>query len=154
MISSKTIFQVLHRIQLKLGLVLLLLPVLLSACEVPVFRFALERWENDPFTLLIKHPQELSAEQIKVLTAVRSQFSLIKSQCNLILKSESSPINSFSMELRYPEAVGILRPAWSGELTQENFAKIIDSPLRKDIHQKIIAGASIVWLVLKTEILF
>ena len=150
MISSKITSLLFHSILIKFCLLLLLLPNILSACDVPVFRFALERWVNDPYILLIKHPAELNDNQLEKLTTLRNKYELNKAKCNLVLKIEESTENDFVMELRYPEVTGIIRPAWVGDFNLENFDRIIDSPTRKDIHKKIINGTAIVWIVLKS----
>ena len=38
------------------------------ACQVPVFRYALERWRPDPYEVFVIHDGNLTNEQVKNLT--------------------------------------------------------------------------------------
>ena len=38
-------------------------PAIASACSIPVFRYALERWDSDRFQVIIYHDGALSPEQ-------------------------------------------------------------------------------------------
>ena len=38
-----------------------------EACQVPVFRYALERWQPDPYELVIVHKGSLPKEQAPLL---------------------------------------------------------------------------------------
>ena len=52
----------------------LLSAVGLDACQVPVFRFALERWDADPFTVAVSPPgedAELDAQEQEVVAFLR-----------------------------------------------------------------------------------
>ena len=48
---------------LKAAVVLCLLAVVAEACSVPVFRYALERWQSDPYEVFVFHRGKLTADQ-------------------------------------------------------------------------------------------
>ena len=54
------------------------------------------------------------------------------------------------MILRYPQEVGIERAAWSGRLTAENAAALVDSPVRREIARRILDGDSAIWVLLES----
>src|SRR5947209_2971595 len=59
-----------------LGLVALLAslqPAAAHACNVPVFRYALEKWRPDAYELVIFHDLRLTAEQAAAVEAIRGQ---------------------------------------------------------------------------------
>jgi hypothetical protein len=55
------------------------------ACQVPVFRFALERWEADTYTIVIvlSEQKKLSPTEEKVRTFFQSQGSADTGTANL-----------------------------------------------------------------------
>ena len=48
---------------IRLFLALMLASVVAEACQVPVFRYALERWRPDPYQLVIVHEGNLTSGQ-------------------------------------------------------------------------------------------
>ncbi|MHB9030058.1 MAG: hypothetical protein ACYC9O_14925, partial [Candidatus Latescibacterota bacterium] len=52
--------------------------------------------------------------------------------------------------LRFPEAVRLDRAIWSGALTVANARKLLDSPVRRRIAERIIAGDAAVWVLLES----
>ena len=43
------------------------------ACNVPVFRYALERWEADPYEMVVFHREPLTAEQQALLAEMEKR---------------------------------------------------------------------------------
>lgn len=115
-------------------------------CQVPVFRYALERWEADPYALVIVPAANgLSADEQAVEEFLRdpAQFA------NLEVRVESSLPNDTGqarMDLYYPR-VRQDRPIWSGPATLENARQLLDSPVRREIVKRLLAGQSSVWLL-------
>lgn len=128
-----------------------LFAVSVSACQVPVFRYALERWTPDRFDLVLVSYSELTPEQ----QAAREQLEAAKARCNLQIHSEPGQHWQATFEsvkgddppqllLYYPG--NSTTPFWQGELTADNVARIIDSPLRQTIAEDLLAGISTVWI--------
>jgi hypothetical protein len=139
------------------------------ACQVPVFRYALERWQADDYHAVIIHQGALDEEQKKALEIIEEAGSpLFETGANLALhkldlssgpsvdprwQSESStfkPDDPPRIALYYPTSTGIEEPLWTGDLTIANAKAIIDSPLRQKIKDELLAGTSNVWLLIQS----
>ena len=56
------------------------------------------------------------------------------------------------MELFYPEKIrGLeLKPIWSGAVTMQNARRLVDSPVRRSIVKRLLAGESATWLIVRS----
>ena len=108
------------------------------ACTVPVFRYALDRWQADPFALVI--PQSLAEDQ-----ATNDLLRPIRANSPANLEIVISPDPSITQTgLFFPSGQ---RPAWLGDLTEDALAMLMDSPARKQLREKILSGASTIWIL-------
>ena len=140
-----------------------------SACQVPVFRYALERWKADKYHAVVVHQAPLTAEQNKAVQRLEKAVSpILGDGANLMLHKlnlASSPrvdpmwkaeVSTFKPDdtpriiLYYPTSTKIGEPLWAGNLTVKNVEKIIDSPLRRKIESEILAGTSKVWVLIES----
>ena len=136
---------------------------------MPVFRYALERWQTDEYHAVIIHQGTLDEEQKSALQIIEEAGSpLFETGANLALRkldlsSDPSPDPRWQSEfstfkpddppriaLYYPSSTGIEEPLWTGDLTIANAKAIIDSPLRQKIRNELLAGTSNVWLLLQS----
>jgi hypothetical protein len=145
------------------------LPALLAAfqswaCSVPVFRYALERWETDPYSLLIFHRGELNAEQTELVAALRKWAEQRPVTANVVLETcdlagklapERQAIWDSQTDAQLPWMV-VLYPgwgepivAWAGPLNAANALALVDSPARRQIATRLLKGDSVVWLLLE-----
>ncbi len=133
--------------------------VTLWACQVPVFRYALERWEADAYTVVFRPgiSGELSASEQKAFDYLSRMSTSEDFPANLQVKLAENggdrPVTEHAMmDLIYPQKVrGLIQsPIWSGAATLDMARKIIDSPARRDAVEQILAGKSAVWLVVKS----
>lgn len=136
-----------------------------SACQVPVFRYALERWPPDAYQVLIYHQDPLSEETKKVADWLSEQIesqthpaNLAVTLVNLAREEDQTLLNihqklgggSPLMVLFYPPYSGIGRPIWSGPASLETAQSIVDSPVRREIMKKLITGDSAVWVLVES----
>lgn len=100
------------------------------ACQVPVFRYALERWE--PGAYLVKAPTTLVTDPL----------------ANLVVEKA----NVTQIELYYPPKLrqAADTPIWSAAMNAENVRVLLDSPVRQELKQRLLAGQSAVWLLLES----
>lgn len=56
-----------------------------SACTIPVFRYALERWEADRFQVIVYHNGPLTAEQSAALERLEQQSAVHGGPLNIEL---------------------------------------------------------------------
>ncbi|MFA6563670.1 MAG: hypothetical protein WCV00_17330 [Verrucomicrobiia bacterium] len=134
-----------------------------AACNVPVFRYALERWPADAYRVTVFHRGELAAAQKEVVQALvaasESSANLVvaavdaakelpahhKDAWNLV-KDAALP----TVLVQYPASAQTDRPLWSGPLTVENARSLVDSPARRQLAERLQKGESAVWLLLES----
>jgi len=126
---------------------LLVIRISASACSVPVFRYALERWVPDNYMVVVNHQQPLP-ESLE--TAVNE---LLASDMNLVVQEDNSRAltgaRNSELRLHFPSTMGIGNPIWTGPLSVNKINAVMRSPLRMKIADMILGGESIVWLLLE-----
>jgi hypothetical protein len=145
-------------------IIILSLAAAAYACSVPVYRYALERWDSDPYVIevLANGPMEGDANEAAAL--LRSYSDSRESYANIWVRwvdlaaGEKEPINKVEpnelaagdaeMRVYLPVATRRKVQLWSGEFTKANVKKVIDSPLRSKIGDGLIRGDSAVWIFL------
>lgn len=136
-----------------------------NACSIPVFRYALENWQPDPYVAFVLHRDELTAEQQSLIDTMRSQKFAGTTSANLVVKTVNLDIeqDEFLKKLREENAgrklpcLVVQKPAkrdapetvFSGELTPTIVARLIDSPVRMNIKDRLLNGDSVVWVYLE-----
>jgi hypothetical protein len=143
-----------------LGVVLLV--AIAQACNVPVFRFALERWRADAYRVTIFHEGPLTAADKEVLTKLEEQQE--KSRANVLVRAlDITELEEADQELlkalpaakypllavQYPAPLQLEMPVWSQPLSAKATTTLLDSPLRKELLNRLVDGESSVWLLLE-----
>lgn len=131
------------------------------SCQVPVFRYALERWDAEKYRLVIMHRKPLGTEMEKQLIALQEQLSSKNPDVNLTL--EVVDINRVDEKARWslPDMNAMAADHWmvllspkgnrtvySEAFTARSLQKVMNSPAREKWVQKIVKGASVVWVVI------
>lgn len=145
------------------------LGALAHACNVPVFRFALERWRPDPYRVVLFHRGPLSDAQREMIRPLDEQQD--KALANLTVqtvdladendRSEEIPAQRELFEalgnpplpwlvVQYPAHLRIPKPAWAGPLSREFVAAVIDSPIRRELVRRLVEGQTAVWMLLES----
>ena len=148
-----------------LGLWLLLLALPARACDVPVFRYALERWAPDPYQAIVFHPGTLVADDQVALDRLRVGLADEKQHANIVLLEVdlSMPVGPALQELweaqadpelpwmvvRNPKARRIDEYVWAGSFGASAVELLVDSPIRREIARRILDGDSAVWVLLE-----
>jgi len=164
-VARRMLSERLHCRRILAGLTVLTIASSLMACQVPVFRYALERWSSDPYRILVLTEGPLNAEQqaaLKTLegTAERPAHSTMKVHDVTITKDafvkqlwkdrqkDSSPL----LAVLYPErsSINAEQVAYSSPFSAQQVPQIVDSPARKEITEKLSAGHSAVWVFLES----
>jgi len=142
------------------------------ACNVPVFRFALERWRPDPYRFVLYHRGPLSAADLETIRPLEEQQD--KALANVVLRAidvadfdqpaaegdEQSALDRrlFAalgevslprLAVHYPEHLRIDQPVWSGAPGREAIASLLDSPVRQELIKRLAEGQTAVWLLLE-----
>ena len=137
----------------------------LWACSVPVFRYALERWLSDPYQAVVFHRGPLTTAQqaqVKNLTpdglAGRIHANVFARTVDLDQKPDADSLTLWQqlkgaavpwLVVRYPGATKVPGVVWSGPLTEPTIQQALDSPLRRDIVQRLTKADSVVWVLLE-----
>lgn len=148
------------------------------ACNVPVFRYALERWSSDPYVLLVFHEGPLSPEQQSLIDRFRAfeqsapgepgritpvnlfvdaldvREKLPEEVAGIWARQEAAargPEGGFPwMVLRFPWESGLNADVWSGRFTEANLDRLLVSPKRNELASRILEGDSAVWIVISS----
>ena len=138
-----------------------------SACSVPVFRYALERWPADNYLVVVFHQGALTPQQTAWVRDLDRNGLAGKMSANLTLRTVDlaatadatllrlwQPLASTTtlpaMVLLYPPGLGIATPAWRGPLTGDNVRQLLDSPVRREIAGRLLKGDCAVWVLLES----
>jgi hypothetical protein len=146
------------------GLILCATPA--HACNIPVFRYALEHWPADPYQIVIFHRGPLGpADQAAVALLEKDAAGTLLSAngtvrlVDLAQDPEPSLRELFEAQgapklpwlvVRYPAGANLGANAWAGRLSADAVHALLDSPLRQEIVRRLLGGASAVWVVLES----
>jgi len=106
------------------------------ACTIPVFRFALDRWDADPYRLVIPSALATRPGTMKLLIPLRGN-----GEANVRIVEDDSATES---RLLFPHDEQTL---WTGNLDAASLPPVLDSPARQELVRRILAGDSAVWVV-------
>ncbi len=140
---------------------LLLSAVQSSACSIPVFRYALERWQPSPFELLIFHRGPLD-EKCKTVSKeierliVGANIELVDVDLSGRVDKESLAVADKYIKdkagpwvvVRFPDSDLKTPLAWSGPLDESAIGALIASPSRELIARQLFCGRSALFLML------
>jgi hypothetical protein len=139
----------------------------LFACQVPVFRYALERWQADSYQIVVMHDGELSEEQKLALSKLKSASLSSPNQPAMIdlrIVDTSDPAPGTDPRLLkwwkthaperaqilafYPPANSVPRqaPLHQMALNETNVSRMFESPVRTKLVKQLEKGASAVWI--------
>ena len=138
------------------------------ACQVPVFRYALERWESDAYEVIVLVEGDLGgADQQRFAKMSRSidgpaqpatATANVTARLVDMSKNTDEAIqqlwkdhhvgNQPLMVVLYPQTAQSLpnRVADVDVFTDESVARLLDSPIRRALIDKLLGGDSAVWI--------
>ncbi|MEO2036746.1 MAG: hypothetical protein ABGZ35_32120 [Planctomycetaceae bacterium] len=136
------------------------------ACSIPVFRYALENWQPDPYVAYVLHNEDLTPEQQNLVSALRARDRAGSTSANLIVETidlNSDP-DEFATKLheenasqklpclvvQTPARMGEPETVFSSDLTSSSVAQLVNSPLRTEIQERLLKGDSVVWVYLES----
>jgi hypothetical protein len=136
------------------------------ACNVPVFRYALERWKPDLYQAVLFHEGPLLSELTELVEQVRKLDDRGHSLANVQLQTVDLSRNpdDASMALwkaqsgatapwlvvRYPPALALEQALWSANADPTNIRLLLESPARKELARRLLEGQSTVWIVIES----
>ena len=150
------------------ALISLVFATVTNACSVPVFRYALERWQPDTFQALVLYRGSLSEEQKKLIDTFdrsegknRANVELVTVDLDAAPPPELLSLLEKQKETELPRILlmpppftGSAAPLWSGTLEDKTslagFNAQVDSPVRRETVKRLLAGDSAVWICLES----
>lgn len=137
------------------------------ACSTPVFRYAIERWEADPYRLMIFTDGELTAEQQQAVKEFEQYEHygyryppLIVEQIEIASASNQSANVWGQISTNRPvPAVALLYPSimhdhsvvWADDLSTNAVHRIVMSPARLETATRLLGGDAAVWLLIRGD---
>ena len=143
---------------------------IVAACNIPVFRFALERWRSDACELVVFSEQPLSSADEMLINELEQASTLRGGHANLnVLRVDVS--HTLDQELRdlwiaTKQKTNLILPAavvrslkgkgqainhWQGSLQELEAASLLSSPARGELLRRLQEGDSIVWVMIKSS---
>jgi len=131
------------------------------ACNVPVFRYALERWQADPFHLAVFHAADSEEFARDVLATLEERPINVYAEAVNVDEIEADDWRLAGVELdreklpwavlRYPPRGGQAPPiAWSGKWDEETIALLTNSNARQEVVRRLLTGDSAVWVLVES----
>lgn len=135
------------------------------ACQVPVFRYALERWNADPFRLQVVYRGELSPSLTKMLLATQGELATKPSPLNLTLETldvgklnETQQLSVVGLDQVESWPAFLLHPpeSWQNappillDASEQTLQQILHSPARQKCIDDLLAGESAVWFLIES----
>lgn len=135
-----------------------------SACQVPVFRYALERWPADKYDLIVLHDGPLDDASRKLVDELRAQDHQSPVSANYSLQAvDVSSTDDQALRIAWKEhgkkgepLLVSLYPKTAQEvpdrlisaipLSSSSTEHLVDSPVRREVSKRLIAGESAVWI--------
>jgi hypothetical protein len=109
------------------------------ACTIPVFRFALDRWEADKFHLVLPPAVAKDSAVQDLLRPLRANG---KANLDITTARDTAMQDAALLSSRSNE-----QQLWSGKLDQSTLNAVLDSPARQQIIRQILAGDSLIWVI-------
>jgi hypothetical protein len=142
--------------------------VMLWACNVPVFRYAMAYWEPDPFRVVLLHRGPLADEVQDEVTELQNaaRDSDRPANLELILVDLDQPLDENLQPLlagmrepetlpwlhvAYPVSSRLPQPAFSAPWESGLSAALVDSPARREIVSRLADGDAAVWVMLTSS---
>lgn len=139
------------------------------ACNIPVFRFALERWKPDSCEVVVFHKGVMSAIDETIVSDLENT-SLAKDgdanlnviRCDLnnntdqefndlwLSVKEKTDSKLPMLVARSLKGRGKTINHWYGSLQDARTVGLIESPIRTELTKRLQSGDAIVWLVVKS----
>lgn len=110
-----------------------------ECCTIPVFRYALDRWEADQFHLILPADAAQDTALQDLLRPLRAN-----GKANLEITT-SRDLTQKDALLR--DSRGSDRPLWGGRLDKAALDAVLDSPARRKIIEGVLSGGSVLWVI-------
>ncbi len=140
-----------------------------QACNIPVFRYALERWKPDSCEVIAFHRGKLTADdELRVKTLEKASLAgngvanLNVIRCDVETTQDKDLSNLWAtvkdnarssrptLVIRSKHGKARIINHWHGSLEEAQDAGLLESPARAELIRRLQSGDAIVWLLLKS----
>jgi hypothetical protein len=132
----------------------------LAVCNIPVFRYALERWRASPYEAIVFRRGPLGEAERAFLREIRrSNANIDLREVDLAGSPEENDAALWKAQgdrplpwvvVRFPNAGPAFPPAWTGPLADLRSNGLLDSPARREAARRLLSGDSAVWVLLES----
>ncbi len=133
---------------------------MVPGCNIPVFRYALERWEPSPYILEVYRDSGFTKQEQLLVDRLKNSSTSGGGLLNIEVTVNEPGEGSFDPEI-LPQLPGLVlyfpddpthnTPIWAGKINEESINKLIDSPARREIREKMQQGKTALFLVLSSS---
>jgi hypothetical protein len=124
-----------------------------------VFRYALDRWRPQSYEVFVYHKGPLGAKEkaaLRLLDEAPANLDVrlldlageLDEPARLLFAEQEKPVLPW-MVVRANE-VDRKATVWAGPLREDMVNGLLDSPLRREVVQRILAGETAVWILLES----
>ncbi|MEZ5941983.1 MAG: hypothetical protein R3C18_11365 [Planctomycetaceae bacterium] len=136
------------------------------ACNIPVFRYALERWRSDNLKMVVVYRGSLSEQDRGLVEAIEQKSLYSGGNANVVVvpidvagderpKEFENLVAAASPSLKDPQAILVGSSAsgtqivlWQGSLEQSLDAWIYESTARTELVKRLQSGQAAVWVLI------
>ena len=156
--------------RLKLICLLVFFQGIVSACDVPVFRYALERWERDLYKVFVLHRGELNEADASLAEEIYDNSIGHGGHANIVAykvdlndpKQAEDFYNAHEdlkqiqvadkpqLILLYPTSTRVFKAVWEGELNKSNVDELLNSKATAELMKGVLQGYSSTFLLLES----
>jgi hypothetical protein len=117
------------------------------ACNVPVFRYALEHWPADRYAVTAYHRGPLTPQEQVWLAGFKRPANIDLRVVDLSENpGDARPPELPWLSVRLPGDKG--EAVWAGRLSEQAVKAVLESPARREVARRLRAGESAVWVLL------
>ncbi|MCA9033314.1 MAG: hypothetical protein KDA66_21025, partial [Planctomycetaceae bacterium] len=140
-----------------------------TACNIPVFRYALERWRPDNLKMVVLYRDSLSEQDHRFVETIERKSLYSGGNANVVVvpidvavderpKEFENLVAAASPSVKDPKAIlvgssasGSQMVLWEGSLEKSLDAWIYESTARKELIERLQNGHAAVWVLISGE---
>jgi hypothetical protein len=133
-----------------------------QACNVPVFRYALEHWQPQPYEVIVFHKGVLDPKEQEAVRRLEKHAAGEFTPANIAMqlvdldKPLTPPLRTLSdaqdkpalpwMVVRNLDVDSKKTTVWAGKFGDHSVNLLLDSPLRREVVKRLLGGETAVWI--------
>lgn len=119
-----------------------------EACQVPVFRYALERWEPAAYLLsMTPGTNGLTPDEKAIVESLQHPKTPVNVEIEIKAPAEKSSVALHDPRSRNAEA---RKPVWQADFSKDTASALLNSPVRDELRKRLLSGQTAVWLLLES----